>query len=242
MRDKLVGGSCLPYSTQPSVHVRMTFSSSSRRSRTPFTHAASGPLHETPTRGRLVRNEGVGLRQVLIEAEHLMHNRGQVASSSCAELSALLRQLRRQLEVSGAVPEERKLISVLFVDLVGFTTRSDGADPEDVRDALQLYHADAKERIEHDGGTLEKFIEDAVMAVFGAPVARRRRGTCDLSARAAVNTGEAVVSMASDRGEALAMGDVVNTASRDPSCHPLRELAGDRGQGERRARRRVARG
>jgi class 3 adenylate cyclase len=67
--------------------------------------------------------------------------------------------------------EERKLVSILFVDLVGFTARSDQADPEDVRDALQLYHASAKRQIEQHGGVLEKFIGDAVMAVFGAPVA-----------------------------------------------------------------------
>ena len=71
----------------------------------------------------------------------------------------------------GATDEERKLVSVLFVDLVGFTARSDRADPEDVRELLQLYHADAKQRIEQYGGVLEKFIGDAVMAVFGAPVA-----------------------------------------------------------------------
>ena len=63
--------------------------------------------------------------------------------------------------------EERKLVSVLFVDLVGFTARSDRADPEDVRDVLQLYYAKAKRRIEHHGGVVEKFIGDAVMAVFG---------------------------------------------------------------------------
>jgi class 3 adenylate cyclase len=146
-----------------------------------------------------------------------------------------------KLEVSRGLREERKLISVLFVDLVGFTTRSDGADPEDVRDALQLYHADAKERIEHYGGTLEKFIGDAVMAVFGAPVAHgddaeravraalnvlegidelNRDHGLELAARAAVNTGEAVVSMDSSRGEALAMGDVVNTASRLQGAAP----------------------
>ena len=146
-----------------------------------------------------------------------------------------------KLELSGGLREERKLISVLFVDLVGFTTRSDGADPEDVRDALQLYHADAKKRIEHHGGTLEKFIGDAVMAVFGAPVAHgddaeravraalnvlegidelNRDHGLELAARAAVNTGEAVVSMGSSRGEALAMGDVVNTASRLQEAAP----------------------
>jgi class 3 adenylate cyclase/tetratricopeptide (TPR) repeat protein len=146
-----------------------------------------------------------------------------------------------RLESSRALREERRLVSVLFVDLVGFTTRSDGADPEDVRDALQLYHAHAKERIEHYGGTLEKFIGDAVMAVFGAPVAHGddaeravRAGLhvlegigelnqahgLGLAARAAVNTGDAVVSMVSERGEALAMGDVVNTASRLQSAAP----------------------
>lgn len=66
--------------------------------------------------------------------------------------------------------EERKLVSVLFVDLVGFTSRSDHAEPEDVRDVLQLYHTEAKERIEQYGGSVEKFIGDAVLAVFGAPV------------------------------------------------------------------------
>jgi class 3 adenylate cyclase len=128
--------------------------------------------------------------------------------------------------------EERKLISVLFVDLVGFTSRSDKADPEDVRDTLQGFHARAKQEIERFGGTVEKFIGDAVMAVFGAPVSHGddaeravraglrvvhamedlNRGRLDrpLQVRAAVNTGEAVV----------AMGDVVNTASRLQTSAP----------------------
>src|SRR3954468_23682768 len=67
--------------------------------------------------------------------------------------------------------EERKLVSVLFIDLVGPTARADKADPEDVRDVLQLYHREANEWIEQYGGVLEKFIGDAVMAIFGAPVA-----------------------------------------------------------------------
>ena len=142
----------------------------------------------------------------------------------------------------GARGEERKLVSVLFVDLVGFTSRSDRADPEDVRDALRLYHAEAKRRVEQHGGTLEKFIGDAVMAVFGAPVAHgddaeravrtglivldgieglNRKHGLDLAARAAVNTGEAIVAVDADRtGEALAIGDVVNTASRLQSAAP----------------------
>src|SRR5881398_262560 len=136
------------------------------------------------------------------------------------------------LEAAASPREERKLVSVLFVDLVGFTARSDQADPEDVRDALQLYHASAKQRIEQHGGVLEKFIGDAVMAVFGAPVAHgddaeravraglrvlegieqlNREHDLDLAARAAVNTGDALVSLDARDG-ALVAGDVVNTA------------------------------
>ncbi|MGI8676745.1 MAG: ATP-binding protein [Nocardioidaceae bacterium] len=150
--------------------------------------------------------------------------------------------------LDGAEPrgEERKLISVLFVDLVGFTARSDRADPEDVRDALRLYHKEAKRRVEQHGGTLEKFIGDAVMAVFGAPVAYgddaeravragltvlegvkelNRTHGLDLAARAAVNTGDAIVAVGADtRGEALAIGDVVNTASRLQSAAPAGRL------------------
>src|SRR5947209_7219305 len=147
------------------------------------------------------------------------------------------------MELRPAVParEERKLVSVLFVDLVGFTARSDRADPEDVREALQLYHSEAKKRIEEYGGVLEKFIGDAVMAVFGAPTAHgddaeravraglrvlesmgelNRAHGLDLAARAAVTTGEAVVSLDAGRGDALAMGDVVNTAARLQSAAP----------------------
>src|SRR2546426_1530629 len=158
-----------------------------------------------------------------------------VRCPSCGEANApesrFCSSCGARLEASGGLREERKLISVLFVDLVGFTTRSDEADPEDVRDALPRHHADAKERIEHYGGTLEKFIGDAVMAVFGAPVAHgddadravraglhvlegigelNRAHGLDLAARAAGETGEAVVSMSSDRGEALGIGDGVN--------------------------------
>jgi class 3 adenylate cyclase/tetratricopeptide (TPR) repeat protein len=127
--------------------------------------------------------------------------------------------------------QERKLVSVLFVDLVDFTGRSDRADPEDVRDTLRAYQAAAQQKIEAFGGTMEKFIGDAVMAVFGAPLSygddaeravKAGLGVLEavaelrLQARAGVNTGEAVVTVTSGpaTGEALAMGDVVNTASR----------------------------
>ena len=76
-------------------------------------------------------------------------------------------------ELSGGTgQQERKLVSILFVDVVGSTARADGADPEDVRDRNQLYFSDARERIERHGGIVEKYIGDAVMAVFGAPLAR----------------------------------------------------------------------
>jgi class 3 adenylate cyclase/tetratricopeptide (TPR) repeat protein len=137
--------------------------------------------------------------------------------------------------------EERKLVSILFVDLVDFTARADNADPEDVRETLQLYHAEAKRRIEQYGGVVEKFIGDAVMAVFGAPVAHgddaeravraglrvlegiedlSRNHGLELAARAAVNTGEALVSLDGSPGDALATGDVVNTASRLQAAAP----------------------
>ncbi len=126
---------------------------------------------------------------------------------------------------------------MLFVDLVGFTARSDEADPEDVRATLRPYHAGVKREIERFGGTVEKFIGDAVMAVFGAPVAHEddperavraalrvlesidelnEQHGLELSLRAAVATGEAVVSLAArpGEGEGIATGDVVNIAAR----------------------------
>jgi class 3 adenylate cyclase/tetratricopeptide (TPR) repeat protein len=136
--------------------------------------------------------------------------------------------------------EERKLVSVLFVDLAGFTASSDRADPEDVRDLLERYHASAKECIEQFGGAVEKFIGDAVMAVFGVPVshgddaeravkaglrALERIASLGLAARAAVNTGEAVVRVGDlSAGDPLALGDVVNTASRLQAAAPTGRL------------------
>ena len=72
---------------------------------------------------------------------------------------------------AGAAGEERKTVTVLFCDLVGFTAASDHADPEDVRARIRPYHARLRTEIEAFGGMVEKFIGDAVMAVFGAPVA-----------------------------------------------------------------------
>src|SRR5213592_5253150 len=119
------------------------------------------------------------------------------------------------LGVDEAAPnEERRFISVLFVDLVGFTARAERLDPEDVRAILTPYHESVRREIESFGGVVEKFVGDAVMAVFGAPTAfgddaeRAVRAALavrdsiaalngdsdhDLRLRIAVNTGEALV-------------------------------------------------
>ena len=67
---------------------------------------------------------------------------------------------------------ERKVVSVLFADLVGFTSRAEQLDPEDVQAVLRPYHERLRYELERWGGTVEKFIGDAVMALFGAPVTR----------------------------------------------------------------------
>ena len=144
--------------------------------------------------------------------------------------------------------EERKTVTVLFCDLVGFTTRAERSDPEDVRELLDAYHATLRREIERFDGTIEKFIGDAVVAVFGAPAAHEddaERGVrtalrildavaelnetrpgLDLAVRIGVNTGEALVAIggaAGDRaaqGQGIATGDVVNTASRLQTIAP----------------------
>jgi class 3 adenylate cyclase/tetratricopeptide (TPR) repeat protein len=133
---------------------------------------------------------------------------------------------------------ERKVVTVLFADLVGFTSRAETLDPEDVEAILRPYHERLRGELEHHGGTVEKFIGDAVMAVFGAPVAREddperavraalairdwasEEGGGEL--RIAVATGEALVNLAArpETGEGMVAGDVVNTAARLQSAAP----------------------
>ncbi|HET7554779.1 MAG TPA: AAA family ATPase [Gaiellaceae bacterium] len=152
------------------------------------------------------------------------------------------------LETAPAAPrEERKVVSVLFADLVGFTARSEQLDPEDVRATLSPYYARLRAELERHGGTVEKFIGDAVMALFGAPVAhdddpeRAVRAALairdwvleedDLQVRIAVNTGEALVSLGARpaEGEGMAAGDVVNAAARLQSAAPVNGvLVGER--------------
>jgi len=139
--------------------------------------------------------------------------------------------------------EERKFITVLFCDLVGFTERSDRADPEDVKATLRIYHTVLKRVIDRYGGTVDKFIGDAVLGVFGAPVgyeddperavhaalrivdeiaiANDEHPGLELAVRIGVNTGEALVTFGQGPqiGESIT-GDVVNTASRLQTIAP----------------------
>jgi class 3 adenylate cyclase len=162
---------------------------------------------------------------------------------------------------AGPGAKERKVVSVLFCDLVGFTAASESADPEEVQARIAPYHARTRARIEAFGGTVEKFIGDAVMAVFGAPTAHEddperavragltlleaieelnaADGSLALSVRVGVNTGEAVVSLDArpELGEAIVTGDVVNTAARIQSQAPVNGVAV--GEGTFRATERV---
>ena len=135
-----------------------------------------------------------------------------------------------------APAEERRRVTVLFCDLVDFTARADQADPEDVGALLRPYHARQRAEIERRGGTLDKFIGDGIMAVFGAPLAHeddperavrcalgmlaaieelnRASPSLDLAVRIGVTTGEALVRLGPDRQTEGVVGDVVNTASR----------------------------
>jgi class 3 adenylate cyclase/tetratricopeptide (TPR) repeat protein len=141
--------------------------------------------------------------------------------------------------------EERKLVTVLFTDIVGSTAKAEQMDPEDVRARLAPYYVRLRRELERFGGTVEKFIGDAVVALFGAPVAheddperavRAAFAICDaidelnaedewldLSVRIGVNTGEAlvVVGARASEGEGLAAGDVMNTAARLQSAAPV---------------------
>ncbi|MBD0329678.1 MAG: AAA family ATPase [Thermoleophilia bacterium] len=144
-----------------------------------------------------------------------------------------------ELSVELEPREERRVVSVLFVDLAGFTARAEALDPEDVRAILTGYYERVRGELERFGGTVEKFIGDAVVGVFGAPVAhgddpeRAVRaalavrdwadGEDGVDVRVAVNTGEAIVSLDADlsRGQAMVAGDVVNTAARLQSAAPV---------------------
>jgi class 3 adenylate cyclase len=155
---------------------------------------------------------------------------------------------------AGGVPRdaraaERRLVSVLFADLVGFTALSEGRDAEDTRELLSRYFDTCRRLIELYGGTVEKFIGDAVMAVWGTPTATEddaeravraaldlvtavaalgdEVGAPELRARAGVLTGEAAVTLGAE-GQGMVAGDLVNTASRvQSSAEPGTVLVGE---------------
>src|SRR3954453_4732351 len=150
----------------------------------------------------------------------------------CSECGAPLAPAARPVE-------ERKIVSVVFCDLVGSTARAEQSDPEDVRAELSSYPARVRSELERHGGTVEKFIGDAVVAVFGAPVVHEddaeravraalairdwAREEEDVEVRIAVNTGEALVSVDArpDAGEGMVAGDVGNTAARLQGAAPV---------------------
>jgi class 3 adenylate cyclase/tetratricopeptide (TPR) repeat protein len=148
-----------------------------------------------------------------------------------------------------AATAERRLVSVLFADLVGFTSVSEARDPEETRELLSRYFDACRRLIGLYGGTVEKFIGDAVMAVWGTPVATEddaeravragldlvaavsalgdEVGTPGLQARAGILTGEAAVTVGAE-GEGMVAGDLVNTASRIQSvAEPGTVFVGD---------------
>ena len=139
---------------------------------------------------------------------------------------------------TGEPRRERKVVTVLFCDLVGFTSQAESLDPEDVEAILRPYHARVRADLERHGGTVEKFIGDAVVALFGAPraheddperavraaLAIRDFAVEDaLELRVGITTGEALVSLDASpaEGEGMASGDVVNTAARLQSAAPV---------------------
>jgi class 3 adenylate cyclase/tetratricopeptide (TPR) repeat protein len=140
--------------------------------------------------------------------------------------------------------EERKIITAIFVDLVGSTARSEQLDPEDVKALVAPYHARVRAELERHGGTFEKFSGDAILALFGSPKAHEddpercvRAGLAvkdaiaelnaedqwlDLHIRVGIHTGEALVMLGArpSEGEWSAAGDVLNTAARIQSAAP----------------------
>src|SRR5881398_3042737 len=143
-----------------------------------------------------------------------------------------------------ALRQERKVVTVLFADLVGFTATSERLDPEDVGALLSPYYGRLRGELERFGGAVEKFIGDAVVALFGAPKAheddpeRAVRAALairdfaredSLALRVGITTGEALISLDAQpgAGEGMAAGDVVNTAARLQAAAPVNGILVD---------------
>src|SRR5215472_3730112 len=132
------------------------------------------------------------------------------------------------------MPEERKLVTILFADVTGSTALGEALDPEDMRALMGCYYQHAHQVVPAHGGTLEKFIGDAVMAIFGLPQAHGNDSERALAAalalreavagdnvlagrlllRIGVNTGDVIATNEAGRGDFLITGDAVNVAAR----------------------------
>ncbi|MFG1925713.1 adenylate/guanylate cyclase domain-containing protein [Cryptosporangium sp. NPDC048952] len=169
----------------------------------------------------------------------------ELTAETCPHCAADLDPAARSLPVPGvASREERRVVTILFVDLTGFTNLGERLDPEDLRALQQRYFDTVARAIRRRSGVVEKYIGDAVMAVFGAPVTQEddavravRVGlelqadldgriigpSGPLRARVGIATGEVVVDLDAirDGGQALVAGDVVNLASRLQSHAPV---------------------
>ncbi len=165
----------------------------------------------------------------------------EAGDAFCGECGAALTAAPAPAFARGPAAE-RRLVSVLFADLVGFTSLSEHRDAEETRELLTRYFDTCRRLIELYGGTVEKFIGDAVMAVWGTPAATEddaeravraaldlvaavtalgdELGVSGLHARAGVLTGEAAVTLGAE-GEGMVAGDLVNTASRIQSVAEL---------------------
>jgi class 3 adenylate cyclase/tetratricopeptide (TPR) repeat protein len=166
----------------------------------------------------------------------------------CGECGARLEREQAALR-AGAVVVERRLVSILFADLAGFTPLAEARDAEDVRDLLSHYFDIAAGVVDRYGGQVEKFIGDAVMAVWGTPVAREDDAERavraalelvdavkkfgfdsrmpELAVRAAVLTGETAVNLGAT-GQGMVAGDLVNAASRaQAAAEPNTVLVGE---------------
>ncbi len=164
-------------------------------------------------------------------------NCAEVVAPSLGYCTSCGRPVADQVDHSGVGREERRTVSLLFVDLVGFTGMAEQLDPEDVRRLQVDYFGTASAVIHRYGGLIEKYIGDAVMAVFGVPVetehdasravlaglalqrelaTRPLAGRYQMPARVGIATGEVLVDLdaARDVGQALVSGDAVATASR----------------------------
>jgi class 3 adenylate cyclase len=186
-------------------------------------------------------NGGSGRRLLRVSVCPSCGHRNQPGAKFCSECGTALAAARP------ASYEERKVVTVLFADLVGFTSRAEQLDPEDVRALLSPFYGRLRAELERFGGTVEKFIGDAVMALFGAPAGHEDdperavlaalairdwvRGEERIQVRLAVNTGEALVVLGArpSEGEGMAAGDVVNTAARLQAAAPVNGiLVGER--------------